>query len=377
MKILITTGIFEPEPGGPAIYTARLADKLVLAGHQVSVITYSDKNRYDFDKNYTYPVKRIKRSNKLLNYFKYFFAVLKNLKKCDLVYSLDYSSAGLPVYLATRIIRKKYIIRIGGDFIWEKYINTGNKPITLEQFYNDKIFLQYKRFFNLSKRVVQGAVKIIFNSDPLRELFAKYYSLDANKLETIYNPIPVFENIPKRESINKEIVYFGRLIKVKNIKSALIAFAEYNKDFTFTIIGKGPEKNSLIDLVKKLDIAGRVNFISEMRQDELLKKIVNSYYFILPSWTDISPNQVYECLSIGLPVLMTKENFLPINTSNWIKIDPSSLDDIKNKMKSLTDPKFYEDFSKRNVIDDFDFNWDDVLAMHLSIFTLLNNFKSN
>ena len=40
MKILIVTGIFEPEIGGPAEYTPKLAAGLFERGHEVKVLTY-------------------------------------------------------------------------------------------------------------------------------------------------------------------------------------------------------------------------------------------------------------------------------------------------------------------------------------------------
>ena len=64
MRILIVTGIFEPESGGPAIYAPKIAGKLAGAGHQVSVLTYSSKSHYGFDAQYGFTLKRIVRGNK-------------------------------------------------------------------------------------------------------------------------------------------------------------------------------------------------------------------------------------------------------------------------------------------------------------------------
>ena len=123
MKILITTGIFEPEIGGPAKYTPKLAAKLVERGHTVRVLTYSAQASYDFpsgggstfggDAKYPFTVERIIRSNKLSNYLRFFYAVLKNAPRYDIIYSLDWFSAGLPVALAARLIGKKYVVRVG------------------------------------------------------------------------------------------------------------------------------------------------------------------------------------------------------------------------------------------------------------------------
>jgi len=42
MRILITTGIFPPDIGGPATYVPTIAKALAERGHQVTVLTTSE-----------------------------------------------------------------------------------------------------------------------------------------------------------------------------------------------------------------------------------------------------------------------------------------------------------------------------------------------
>jgi len=372
MRILITTGIFTPEAGGPASYAETLANKLVASGNNVKVITYSDQKSYAFDSSYNFSLTRIVRSNKIFNYSKYFLAVLKSLPKYDFVYCLDHSSAGWPVFLATRIIRKKYIVRVGGDFLWEKYVNSGSQPVTLQDFYHENIYKKYNKLFQISKTILQSANFIIFNSNRQLEIFSKYYDLKLDKISTIYNPIPDFNYNLKRSEPEKIIVYFGRLIKVKNLTNTLKAFAKLSdKDFKFLIIGNGPEKNNLKNLVKQLDLETRVNFLPALSGEELWQQVINSYLVILPSWTDISPNQVYECLYFGVPVLLTQENYLPLDTSSWLKIDPHSVDDLVKQMNDLLNSEKYNVFVNNQKQFDLKMNWDDVTKEHLELFKKL------
>ena len=75
MKIVIASGIFLPELGGPATYAAKISEEFIKLGHQVKIITYSDQLEYDFDKDLKYPIFRIQRSNKILNYFNYYLLI--------------------------------------------------------------------------------------------------------------------------------------------------------------------------------------------------------------------------------------------------------------------------------------------------------------
>src|SRR5579872_3486375 len=96
-KILIISGIFPPEIGGPANYSKNLARKLKERGFDVTVLTYA--NRADKKIETDYPVVRVLRSNTISNYFRFFIKTLSFIGKFDVVYSLDWFSAGFPLYL--------------------------------------------------------------------------------------------------------------------------------------------------------------------------------------------------------------------------------------------------------------------------------------
>lgn len=376
MKILLATGIFEPEIGGPATLAKALASEFSKIGHAVSVVCYSDEERYDSDTSLAFSVARIKRGGKISNYARFLFFLLKNAGKYDLIYSLDWVSAGLPVWLASKILGKKYAVRVGGGYIWEKYLSEGRAPMTLGDFYDKGIYRQYKILYRAIKLVLRGASRVVFNSVEQRKLYEKYYFLDLTKTATIFNPIPAGDfKIDVLRPRDKEIIFAGRLVKMKNVDSALRAFGKFgNAEYRMTVIGDGPEKKNLEKLVRELGLEKRVSFLPPLSQEKLRERIKNCRYVILPSWLDVSPNQVFECLFWGVPFLLTKENYLPINSFDFVKIDPASVEDIAEKMKWLDNPENYEKF-----LDDlnkikFENSLEDAAKKHLEIFnSILQN----
>jgi glycosyltransferase involved in cell wall biosynthesis len=377
MKILIATGIFKPELGGPATYAAELGKRLHSAGHKVSVITYSDKPMFDLDLGYQFPIIRIVRvPSKLKNYLRYLWAVFQLMKNADVIYTLDWFSAGLPVMIAAFLRRKKYIVRVGGGYIWEKYLSQNRPPVTLREFYERGIYKEYKVMYFIILFVLRRAQHVVFNTDDQRELYEKYYGLSPKKTSSIYNPVPeskfgalIHTYKAAYANRDKEIVFAGRFIKMKNVESVIKAFAKIkDTSFNLLLIGEGPTEPELRKLVADLDLASRVTFHPPMSQTELYRRIVNCYYVILPSWTDISPNQIYECLSLGIPFLVTKENYLSINKHDFPKIDPASVDDIADKMNMLLDPKTYDTFVDKLEALSFDNTWSNVVHQHIKLF---------
>ncbi len=373
MKILLITGVFEPELGGPATYTVRLGKKLVALGHKVRVITYSDKPHFDFDKEYPFELIRVVRSpSKFSNYTRFFLVLLKNLRQFEVVYTLDWVTAGLPLCVASFLTHKKYGVRVGGGYIWEKYLAEGRPGLPLKDFYEKGIHHEYPALYNIIKLVLRRATFIVFNSVDQAELYQKFYGLTKEQTKTIPNSTPesLDFGIQRDETkIRKEIIFAGRYIKMKNVEATVEAFARLkDHEYKLILIGEGPTEEGLRQMVKDLGIESRVAFEPPMRQKDLYTRSIQSKYIILTSWTDISPNQVYECLVLNIPFLITKENYLTINSEDFLKTDPRSVEDIAEKMNSLLDEGAYQKFCDRLRQIKFSFTWDQSVEAHLKLF---------
>ena len=161
-----------------------------------------------------------------------------------------------------------------------------------------------------------------------------------------------------------------RFVAMKNVATLIRAFAkaELSDAFSLVLIGEGPQKELLSKLVAELGIANRVAMLPPLEQHELFRRVKDCRAFVLPSWTDISPNNVHEALSIGLPVLMTQENYLGIRNQLPETIDPASIDDLATKLEMLADDGRYKDFSDRFAAISFAYSWDDAAREHIALF---------
>ncbi len=116
MRIIITTPIYPPEIGGPAIYIKELTKR--LAGeHELTVIMYgrlpekiSGVSFICINKNRLLPLR-------LLSFF---YSLLRASKDADLIYSENGASVELPVGLIFLLRRKSFIFHIGDPVADEK-----------------------------------------------------------------------------------------------------------------------------------------------------------------------------------------------------------------------------------------------------------------
>lgn len=378
MRILIVAGIFEPEIGGPATY----ARKLAWPDTYVTVVTFSSvlSSPGDSDREHL-KIVRVFRGNKFLNRIRFFWKVNELLRneKFDIVYMFDWFAAGLPAALVAKVRGVPYVVRVGGDYLWEqRYLESDAPPISLSDFYEHGLHhrLSYRPFFWLIRGVLLGAQHVVFNSDRQRELYGKYYGL--RKTSVIYNPVPGMTRWnPEWVSASKEFVFWGRFIVMKNLTTLIRAFAKARlpEGYTLTLIGDGPRRKEIQALVSELGVHDRVNIIGTMSRGEAWDRVKDSRALVLPSWTDISPNIVYEALAMGLPALVTKENYLSIRNRLPETIDPNSIDDISAKLEMLADDGKYRAFTEAFRAISFQHTWDDVAHEHLKIFSAVTGKK--
>ena len=124
-SVLVTTGIFPPDIGGPATYSKLLLDELPKHGLDISVLSFGE----------------VRHLPKIIRHISYFFKVLRRGKGVDIIYAQDPVSVGLPSVVASKILRKKFLLKVVGDYAWEQYMQKSEIPACRQARRNPKIIL--------------------------------------------------------------------------------------------------------------------------------------------------------------------------------------------------------------------------------------------
>ena len=103
IKITIATGIFPPSIGGPAQYSKLLLDKLPASGFEISVVSFDGVRKFP----------------KIIRHALYFFILIKKSFNADVIYAQDPVSVGFPSLVVSKLLRKKFVLKIVGDYAWE------------------------------------------------------------------------------------------------------------------------------------------------------------------------------------------------------------------------------------------------------------------
>lgn len=330
MKILICTGIYPPDVGGPAKYAYHLAQEFGKQGHEIKVLAYKLEKKMPIGLRHLY----------------YFFRVLANLWRTDLIIVLDMLSTGFPAVLAGKLFNKKTILRVGGDFLWETYTDKTGNLIKLKYFYQNtpKLSFKFSLIKKLQKFTLENARVLVFNSNWQKNLFNKYYNLN-NKLFVVENYYG--EKSESKKFTNKNFLFAGRQTKFKNLKLVQEVFEELKKE--------GSE--AVLEIVDNLsDVA-------------LMEKIKNSYALLTLSITDFAPNFIVEGIMAGKPFILTKDCGLVERVGELgIIVEPIDKNEVKIAIKSLLDNNVYNNYCQK--ISNFNFvhSWEILAKEFLQIY---------
>lgn len=230
----------------------------------------------------------------------------------------------------------------------------------------------YKVGINL---LYKRAEKVILQCNDMRANFAIDFNIAQDKLVTIYNPVDVDYIIKKSEEQIGDIfidenhlnlISVGRLSNEKDYPTLIQAIKilkeqNYLPNIKLNIIGDGPNKGSLQELIEKLNLAKDVNLVGF--KDNPYKYIRRSHIFVLSSKIEGFPNVLLEALVCGIKVVSTdcetgpKEILLNNKYGHLCEVgNPKVLAEtiIKSYNHANISGNRYKDFSISKIIDEYE-----------------------
>lgn len=250
------------------------------------------------------------------NKFVYFRELIRELDRASVIHlnSLFYWRS-LLCYIISLLSRKEIIWSVRGELHQRAMINRNFlKTLVL-------------RFLRLS------SIKVRFHGTSMEEmrLISKNFPKNSRLLVPNYIPIRPKKIVEKKG----QILYLGRLNRIKNIEFLIETYLKCKFDEKIELIIAGLGEKSYVNKLKSLipeSYEGKIQFIGEIKGLAKEKLIVESSILALPSFSENFGNVVLEALSHGTPVVcsvhtpweqLVKYNcgyHLELVESKWIKV---------------------------------------------------------
>ena len=285
MKILLVSGIYPPDIGGPATFIPGFEAYLKEQGHEVNVVTLSDNTKNSRE---IYPAVNFvsRRLHFFVRQIVTLFIISRNSRKADVIFSNGLFEECALIALT---FGKKVVFKIVGDPIWERYRNRTSENISIENFNQARLPLRFRVQRHLLRWGLNQGYAICTPSPQLSALI-RDWGVKA-PITVIPNGVPVFD-IPQDVEISFDVITVSRLVSWKNINLIIKVCQEQN--LRLGIIGAGPEYSNLKQ--QALACNARVVFLGELQGANLNSAIASGRVFTLFSQ--------YEGLSFALIAAM-------------------------------------------------------------------------
>lgn len=330
MKILITTGIYPPKIGGPAQYAKNLLGEFQKLGHEVSVRSYFWESKLPTG----------------IRHLFFFFKIIPVLSRSQAVFALDTFSVGWPTVLACKIFGKECIIRTGGDFLWEQYVERTKKKILFKDFYKTEMknfSIKEKIVFRITKWTLHNASKIIFSTKWQRDIFVSAYNLNLERTYLVENYYGL-----KESDLDYDKMIF--------VASARNLFWK-NLDLLQTVFAEIKSQNPKLEL-----------FTDNLTYSEFMVKMSRAYAVVLISLGDISPNMILDAIRLNRPFICTREIGIYERIKDaGIFVDPLNETEIKKAILDLASPQGYWQAKEKVRSFNFVHTWGEIAQQFLSL----------
>ncbi len=326
MRILIATGLYPPDIGGPAKYAQKIVEELTRRGLSPHLVVWGKMERM-----LPWGVR----------HGVYFLRLLPRLVRVDAILALDTWSTGLPAVCAAKLFGKKILVRVGGDPLWENYIERTGEMITLTEFYKGK------RKFTRKERLVFWATgfllrhsdMLLFNTRWQMEIWRRAYGFPSSRARVLENEYASVRAESTASSDKKVFVAAGRGITYKNISAFTKAFVEVKK--------RHPD----IELDTK-----------QLTPQENKARIMSAYALAVPSVSEVNSNFIIEGLAAGKPFIIARDSGMYEKLKDLgVFVDTQDSTVLERAIEELLDEEIYKKYVHRIHAFSYTHTWEQIV----------------
>ncbi len=311
MRVLVVSGIWPPDVGGPASHAPELACFLLERGHGVAVVTTASAPPAPEG----YPVHWVSRDLPAgLRHLSVAREVARRARGVDVVYS---TSMARRAAVGAALARRPLVLKLTADEAYERERRSGRFGGDLDAFQRHRGGLRVRTLRATRDAAVARARRVVTPSAYLRDL-AIGWGVPPDRIEVIPNPAPeVPATLPTRDEARRllgldgpTLGFAGRLMAAKALDVALQALQRL-PDVSLVVVGDGPDRPALESLRASLGLDGRVRFLGARGRDDVLETLRAVDVAVLPSRWENFPHLVVEALAVGTPVVASAVGGVP------------------------------------------------------------------
>src|SRR5204863_4797087 len=261
VNVLIVSGIWPPDVGGPASHAPDVADFLLGRGHRVEVVTTADAP----PEPRPYAVRAVPRHYRAgVRHYRGAALVHHRARENDVVYTTGmFGRSALGATLAGR----PYVVKLTADPAFERSRRRGLIDGDVDEFQRRRGGAAVTAL-RLARNVeLRRAAHVFCPSDYLRRLTTSW-GVEPARVSVLPNPAPTVPALPPRDELKRAfglngatVAFAGRLTAQKALTRAVEAVGE-TEGVHLVIAGEGPERAPLEAHARELGMDDGVRFLA-------------------------------------------------------------------------------------------------------------------
>ena len=201
-----------------------------------------------------------------------------------------------------------------------------------------------ERIHAVEQMGLSGADRIVcvsrFTADTLR----RHYDVDPRKVRVVHNAVqqngtaPRDDRAPKRRSDRPVVLFLGRVTSQKGPKYFLEAAALVARkmpNVRFVMSGEGDLLPTMIERAADAGLARNVHFTGFLRGEDVERMYSMADVFVLPSVSEPFGITPLEALTLGVPVIVSRQSGVAEILRAGLKFDYWDVEDLAAKILGL------------------------------------------
>jgi glycosyltransferase involved in cell wall biosynthesis len=304
VRVLVVSGIWPPDVGGPASHAPQVAGFLHARGHDVEVVVTADARPLPRP----YPVGFTPRRLPVgVRHLHAAWLIAQRARRADVVYTTGmFGRTGV----AAALVRRPYVVKLTGDPAFERLRARGtvaDGDVAASQRSGGLTGAGLRR---LRDAILRRAAHVLTPSAWLRDLVVSW-GVAPERVSVLPNPAPALEPSAPRDELRRSLgldghtlVFAGRLTAQKDLGVLLAAVARVG-DVALVIAGEGPERGAVARRVDELGLGDRVRMLGPQPRERVVDLFAAADAVVLSSRWENFPHALVEALDAGTPVLST------------------------------------------------------------------------
>jgi len=366
MKVLLIAASYAPVRGGLQTIAQTLASSLKLRGHEIRVLTNrypralaADERldeipvrRWDFLTPELRHLRNLRFDLFLAGLF-YFPSTLTRiilllLRERPDVVNLHFAGApSLFVLIARLLVTFRLVVSLHGDDV---------EGLPRRSSFDRVVF----------RTLLRKADVVTACSQYLLDEAIKFEPAAGPKGLTVRNGIDPL-SVPVLNGERRGVIAAGRMFRQKGFDVFLRAHAATASKPHMTLIGDGPERESLERLASSLGLKGEVSFSGQQDRESVLAEMAKAELIVIPSRRESFGMVALEAMALGKPVVASRVGGLPeiLKGADALLVEPDEPNTLANAIDTalekvrgdaafgLRNREWATHFSARRMVDGY------------------------